>query len=161
MTFLDAKFGESEPNWFLVGKDIEEMSVELNPDTETKKNILGETTVQDNGYETNMSADPYYANPEDAIYPKIKDIAFKRLTGDKCKTKILEVIVEDDEATEHEAYVEDVIIKPQSYGGGTAGVNIPFEVLFDGNRKEGTVTIVNGVVTFTPASEAASEQTEE
>ena len=37
------------------------MSVELNPDTEVKKNILGETSVQDNGYEPSMSADPYYA----------------------------------------------------------------------------------------------------
>lgn len=152
MTFLDASFGSGEPKWFLIGKDIEEMSVELNPDVESKQNILGETAVVDNGYQPSMTADPYYANPEDSIYPKIKDIAFKRLTGDLCKTKILEVIVEDDAAEAHEAYIEDVVVKPQSYGGGTSGVNIPYDVHFDGNRKAGTVKIVDGVPTFTEAA---------
>lgn len=146
--YIDASFGSGSPEWFLIGKDIEDMSVDLNPDTETVKNILGETSVKDNGYEPSMSADPYYANPEDSIYDKIKDIAMQRLTGDACKTKILEVIIDGD--SPYEAYTEDVIVKPQSYGGGTEGVNIPFDVLFDGNRKKGTVTIEDKVPTFTP-----------
>lgn len=147
--YIDANFGSDSPEWFLIGKDIEDMSVDLNPDTETVKNILGETSVKDNGYEPSMSADPYYANPEDSIYDKIKDIAMQRLKGDACKTKILEVII-DGEDSPYEAYTEDVIVKPQSYGGGTEGVNIPFDVLFDGNRTKGTVTIVDKVPTFTP-----------
>ena len=48
--YIDASFGDGEPKWFLIGKDVEDMSVELNPDTETKKNILDETSTQDNGY---------------------------------------------------------------------------------------------------------------
>ena len=147
--YIDANFGSSSPEWFLIGKDIEDMSVDLNPDTETVKNILGETSVKDNGYEPSMSADPYYANPDDSIYDKIKDIAMQRLKGDACKTKILEVIIEGEDSP-YEAYTEDVIVKPQSYGGGTEGVNIPFDELFDGNRKKGTVTIADKVPTFTP-----------
>lgn len=151
-TYLDATFGgKDSPNWYLVGKDIEDMSVELNPDTESKENILGETSVSDNGYTPSVSADPYYANPNDSIYPKIKSIAMERLKGDDCKTQILEVIIEDTSSTSHEAYIEDVIVKPQSYGGDTSGFAIPFDVLFDGNRKKGTVTITDGVPTFTPA----------
>lgn len=150
MHYIDSKFGASgSPVWFLIGKDIDDMSVELNPDTETTKNILGETTVKDNGYEPSMSADPYYANPDDAIYEKIRDIAMNRLKGDSCKTTILEVIMEDT-AGPHKAWQEDVIVKPQSYGGDTSGVAIPFDVLFNGNRQEGTVTITSGVPTFTP-----------
>ena len=150
MHYIDSKFGASgSPAWFLIGKDIEDMSVELNPDTETTKNILGETTVKDNGYEPSMSADPYYANPDDAIYEKIRDIAMNRLKGDACKTTSLEVIMEDT-AGPHKAWQEDVIVKPQSYGGDTSGVAIPFDVLFNGNRQEGTVTITSGVPTFTP-----------
>lgn len=150
MHYIDSKFVASgSPTWFLIGKDIDDMSVELNPDTETTKNILGETTVKDNGYEPSMSADPYYANPEDSIYEKIRDIAMNRLKGDECKTKILEVIMEDT-AGPHKAWQEDVIVKPQSYGGDTSGVAIPFDVLFNGNRVEGTVTITAGVPTFTP-----------
>ena len=152
MHFLDSTFNNSEssPSWFLIGKDIEEMSVELNPDTETTKNILGETTVKDNGYEPSMSADPYYANPDDSIYEKLRDIAMNRKKGDSCKTRLLEVIVENTSDSSHKAWIEDVIVKPQSYGGDTAGVAIPFDILFNGNRQEGTVTISSGTPTFTP-----------
>lgn len=148
-TYIDAKFGGSgSPEWFLIGKDIEDMSVELNPDTETVKNILGETSVKDNGYEPTMSADPYYANPSDSIYPKLKEIAMERKVGDACKTKILEVIIDPSDDGSHEAYEEDVIVKPQSYGGDTSGFAIPFDVLFDGNRKKGTATITGGTPSF-------------
>ena len=151
-TYIDASFGGAgTPNWFLIGKDIEDMSVELNPDIETVKNILGETSVKDNGYEPSMTADPYYANPDDSIYAKIKEIAMKRLKGDACKTKILEVIISPDDNGTHEAYTENVIVKPTSYGGDTSGFAIPFEVHFDGDRKDGTATISGGSVSFTPS----------
>lgn len=150
--YLDSLFGDSEtPSWFLIGKDIEDMSVELNPDTEQKKNILDETVTNDNGYEPSLDADTYYANPDDAIYTKLKDIAMNRLTGDDCKTKILEVII-DKTTGVYDAWTEDVIVKPQSYGGPQGGVNIPYKVSFTGNRKQGTVTIVDKKPTFTEKS---------
>lgn len=116
------------------------MSVDLNPDTETKKNILGQTKTTDNGYEPSMDADTYYANPDKKLYPKIRDIAMKRLKGADCKTLMLEVLVEDTSAENHLAYVEEVMVKPQSYGGDTSGVNIPFKVSSDGKRTEGYVS---------------------
>lgn len=150
--FLDSTFGGSgSPNFFLIGKDVEDMSVELNPDTETKKNILDETSVNDNGYEPSMDVDTYYANPGDAIYEKIKNIAMDRLTGDSCKTTILEVLV-DKTTGPYDAWTEDTIIKPQSYGGPQGGVSIPYKVAFAGNRKKGTVTFSNGTPTFLMAA---------
>ena len=65
---------------------------------------------------------------------------------------MLEVIVEDTEATNHLAYVQEVIVKPQSYGGDTAGLNIPFQVSEDGARTKGYVTATSlktGNPTFT------------
>lgn len=149
MHYLDATFGGETPEWFLIGKDIEDMSVELNPDVETKKNILGENSIDDNGYEPQMSADPYYANPDDAIYPKLRDIALERKKGDECRTRILEVIIEDPKAESHTAYTEEVLVKPQSYGGGTEGINIPYDVHYSGNRIKGKVTLTAGVPAFT------------
>lgn len=149
--YIDGSFGGSgSPKWYLIGKDIDDMSVELNPDTESTENILGETSVKDNGYEVSMSADPYYADPADEIYAKIKDIAMNRLKGDECKTKILEVVI-DKETGPFDAWIEDCIVKPQSYGGDTSGVGIPFDVLFNGNRKQGTAAIADRVPTFTPS----------
>lgn len=153
-TYLDASFGAKvgEHSWYLVGKDIEEMSTDLGADVETVKNILDETSVKDNGYEPSLEADPFYADPADALYPKLRDIAMGRLKGDECKTTILEVIVENTEGP-HLAYTEDVIVKPTAIGGDTSGVSIPFTVHYAGNRTKGTVTIANKIPTFT-ASEA-------
>lgn len=146
--YIDTTFGGTTPNWYLVGKDVEDMSIELNPDVETKKNILDETTVNDNGYEPSISVDTYYANPSDgAFYTKIKDIAMNRLTGDECKTKVLEVVV-DKTTGPYDAWIEDAVIKPQSYGGPQGGISIPYNVHFDGNRKQGTATLANKVPTF-------------
>lgn len=147
-TFLDSTFGGDTPSWWRLGKDMDEFSVELNPDTTVVKNIWDETSVQDNGYEPSADADPYYANTDDDIYPTLLNIAMNRLRGDDCKTKILEVIVEDTSATTHKAWIEDVVVKPVSYGGDTSGFAIPFSISFDGNRKEVTVTITNGKPVF-------------
>lgn len=152
--YLDYSFGlEAESaTWEIIGDDIEEMTNELNPDMETLKNILGQTKTKDNGYEPTMDADPFYADPDKKLYPKIRDIALDRKKGDECKTLMLEVIVEDTEATNHLAYVQEVIVKPQSYGGDTAGLNIPFQVSEDGARTKGYVTATSlktGNPTFT------------
>ena len=140
--YLDYSFKRiiSSATWEIIGDDIEEMSNELNPDMETLKNILGQTKTQDNGYEPTMDADPFYADPEKKLYPMIRDIALDRKKGDACKTLMLEVVVEDTDATNHLAYVQEVIVKPQSYGGDTAGLNIPFQVSEDGKRTKGYVT---------------------
>lgn len=140
--YLDYSFkGKAETaTWEILGDDIEDMAMELNPDTETKKNIIGQTRTSDKGYEPSMTADPFYADPSKKLYPKIREIALDRLKGDKCKTLLLEVIVEDTSVTKHLAYVQEVIVKPQSYGGDTEGVNIPFNILEDGKRTKGYVT---------------------
>ena len=138
--------------WELIGDDIEEMSVEMNPDTEQLKNILGQTKTIDNGYEPSMEADPFYADPDKKLYGKLRDIALGRLKGDSCKTLMLEVIVEDTSDEHHLAYVQEVMVKPNSYGGGTEGVNIPFTVSDDGERVKGYVdkeSIESGSPTFT------------
>ena len=93
--FLDTSWG-SDPEkaaWEILGEDIDDMSVDLNPDTETKENILGKTKVTDKGYQPSMSADPFYADPASKLYPKIREIAMGRLKGDASKTLMLEVIV--------------------------------------------------------------------
>lgn len=152
--YLDTTFGRdvTKAEWEPVGEDIEDMAVELNPDTEPFKNILGKTRVKDNGYEPSMDADPYYADTSTKLYPKLRDIALDRKKGDDCKTLMLEVIIEDTEAEKQLAYVQEVIVKPQSYGGDTAGLNIPFNVSEDGKRTKGYVTtesLKTGNPTFT------------
>ena len=142
----------------ILGDDIEDMSVEMNADTSQIKNILGQTKTTDNGFTPSMSADPWYANTESKLYPHMRDIVFEQLTGDERKTLMLEVIVEDTEATTHTAYLREVKVTPTSYGGGTEGVNIPFTVDFDGAWVKGTVTaesVNSGAPVFTATSSAS------
>lgn len=153
--YLNAEFSTTlstpSPSWSLIGKDVEDLSVELNPDTETIKNILDETSVQDKGYEPSFDVDTYYADPSDGdFYTKLKDIAMNRKTGEDCRTLILEVLIDKAEGP-FDAWVEEVIVKPTSYGGAQGGVRIPYTVTFTGNRQTGTVTIASKVPTFTPA----------
>ena len=157
--YLDTKFNTkvsqaAEAEFEIIGDDIEEMSVELNADTEQVKNILGQTKTRDNGYSPSMDADPFYADPDKKLYPKLRDIAMNRLKGDACKTLMLEVIVEDTEDETHAAWLREVTVKPQSYGGGTDGVNIPFTVSEAGACVQGTVTaesMKSGSPVFTAA----------
>lgn len=149
--YLDTSFALTAASaaWSLIGKHVADLSVEMNADTETIKNILDEATVIDNGYEPAFDVDTYYADPSDGdFYTKLKDITMNRKTGDDCRTLVLEVIV-DKETGPFDAWVEEAIIKPTSYGGAQGGVRIPYRVSFAGNRVKGTVTITNKVPTFT------------
>ena len=91
--FLNVK-GDT-PEWYWVGKDIDDMSVEMNGSFETKKNIMDESSVTDTGYNPSVSATPYFADPDDAIYAFLEDIAMNRKSGDDCKAECLEVIVKE------------------------------------------------------------------
>ena len=157
--YLNALFSATVANadWFIIGKDVEDLSVGLNPNVTQKKNILDETSVVDEGYEPSFDVDTYYADPSDGpFYEKLKAIEMDRLTGDDCKTQILEVLVDKPQAP-FDAWVEDVIIKPQSYGGAQGGVRIPYKVAYCGNRRKGTVALEDKKPTFTPEAAASAE----
>lgn len=143
--YLDTKWNKkvadvAEAVFEIIGNDIEDMSVEMNPDTSQVKNILGQSRTVDNGFTPTMNADPWYADPESGLYAHLRDIALEQKKGDERKSLLLEVIVEDTEAETHLAYVREVKVTPTSYGGGTEGFNIPFDVEFDGAFVKGTVT---------------------
>ena len=74
--YLDSSFKRTvaSATWEILGEDIEEMSVDLNPDTSSKKTILGKTKVTDNGYEPSISADPFYADLEKEMLEKVNKL---------------------------------------------------------------------------------------
>lgn len=138
--------------YFYVGKGIDDLSVEMNGSFEVKKDITGQTSVEDSGYNPQTSVEPYYADPEDDIYDFLLDLAMNRKSGDDAKAKYLEVIVEDTTAASHSAWEEDCRIEIVSYGGDTSGFQIAYNLYPDGNRTQGTATITNGVPTFSTSA---------
>ena len=151
--YIDSAFDSSKPAYIRLGKDLEEYSIELNPDVETKKNILGENSVAVNGYEVTSTVDPYYYEYDESLSEKIMGIAMNRTTGDGCKTTTVDVLLKpganaDSAPTVVWAYREDCYVVPQSVGGDTSGVQIPFELHRAGNRVKGTFEMTTK--TFTP-----------
>lgn len=136
-----------------LGEDLEEYNVELNPDTETSKNILGESTFKHNGYEVSSDADPYYARTDSTLSNKLQEIIDNRYKDDNCKTSALEVhLWEGDEAAGYTTYMQDCYVVPTSYGGDTSGYQIPFSVYYVGERTKGT---------YNPSTKKFTEDTSE
>lgn len=146
--YLDAAFDTTyaAAEYVRMGKDLEEYSVELNPEVETKKNILGENSVNVSGYEVSSSVDPYYYEYDEKLSEKVMDIAMNRTTGNGCKTSTIDVLLKPGSTDEEEptvvwAYREDCYVVPQSVGGDTTGIQIPFEIHRSGNRTKGTFNL--------------------
>lgn len=135
--FIDTAFSGTTPSYARLGQDLEEYSIELNPDVETLKNILGETSSNVRGYEPSGSVDTYYAYNGDPLFEHLSDIVNERSTGSQLKTTVVDVLL-NSEGVITWAYREDVLVIPQSIGGDTGGVQIPFEIMYNGNRKKGT-----------------------
>lgn len=136
--FLDASFGGASPDWYRIGEDLEEYSVDLNPDTEMKKNILGNTTFSHNGYEPSADSDPFYTRVGDALFVKLQNIIDTQATDDTLKTKSLEVHLWDGDDTDgYVAYQQDCYVVPTSYGGDTSGYQIPYTVNYVGEKVKG------------------------
>ncbi len=147
---IDASFGGdlTKAVWSRLGKDLEEFNVELNPDTETSKNILGESTFKHKGYEESSDADPFYADTDDPLFTKLQQIIDERATGDACKTHALEVHMWEGNETSYVAYAQECHVIPNSYGGDTSGYQIPFSIYYSGSRTKGTYDVTTK--TFTP-----------
>lgn len=147
----------------LIGKDTDNMSMELNPDVETKQNVLGDTIVDHKGYKPEMALDNYYARTEDAIYKRILDIAMNRKSDEtSTKAHLIEAVLTDEVKKSDtvtltgQAWKEEVIVVPQSYGGDMAGFAIPFNISMNGGRKEGTVSVTGRVPTFTEGADSGN-----
>lgn len=143
--------------WERIGDDLEEYNVDLSPDIETKKNILGQTSVHNNGYEETGDVDTFYANTGSELYKKMQEIIDYRHKDDNCKTNALEVhLWEKITGGGNVAWLQGCYLFPTSYGGNTSGYQTPFTVHYFGERTKGVFK--DGE--FTPDSEAGASVSE-
>lgn len=151
--FIDASFNGDATNYVRLGKDLEEYTIELNPDGEATKNILGESSYNIKGYEPSGSVDTYYAYEGEPLFEHLAEIANERKTGSDCMTTVIDVLLNAN-GTVAWAYREDAVVVPQSIGGDTGGVQIPFEVHYNGGRVKGDFDM--NTKKFTPITEEAT-----
>ena len=119
--------------WEALGKDDDDLSKEMNPDTETKKNVLGETTFEHRGYEPVISMDSYYMDPGRIMYDHMLDVALQEkyseedLIGYLAEAFFTTVNEQTKKMTGY-CYVRKAWFVPQSVGGDTSGYQIPFDI---------------------------------
>ena len=142
--------------WEALGKDNDDLAKELNPDTETTKNVLGETTFKHSGYETELSLDPYYIDPSRMMYAHLLDISLREVYAETdCGGYFAEAFFTTANAQKQTmtgyCYVRSAWFVPQSVGGDTSGYAIPINVIPTGpmTRKKIVYDMTTNVATIT------------
>ena len=132
-----AALGADSPVYERLGKDLEEFSPELSAQVETKKNILGQTSVILSGYEKTGAVEPYYAESGSALFARLQDIIDEGRVLEDVKTDVVEVKLWEEGEGGYPAIREEAYIAVNSYGGDTTGYQIPFTLHFTGNKTKG------------------------
>lgn len=130
--FFGSWGGENDA-WEAIGKDNDELSKELNPDTETSKNVLGETTFTHSGYEPEVDVDPYYMDTDRAMYERMLENALEEKYGEtdllgKFAEAFFNTVNAETKTMTGYCYVRDAWFVPQSTGGDTTGYAIPYTI---------------------------------
>ena len=133
-----------------LGQDLEEFSPEMSAQVETKKNILGESSVVISGYEKTASVEPFYAQKGSALFERLQEIIDGDLVLDELKAEVVDVKLWDaDQEGAYPAVKEAVYIEVTSYGGDTTGYQIPFTLHYTGEKVKGSFNLATR--TFTAA----------
>ena len=131
------------PAWERIGKDLEDLSIELNAESEDKHNILGEVETVVSSYGATGSVEPYFARKGTDLFTWLQDVIDNRKVLDDLKVEHLEVHAWEEPtgsgtSATYPAYKETAVLVPTSYGGDYNGYQIPFEMHLQGDRVAGT-----------------------
>lgn len=140
--YIDASFGGTTAAPYRLGKDFSEFNNQLNPQTETGQNILGETTFNMSGYQKSAEGTPYYARVGDPLFTQLQQIVDTEAQYEGTLTTVYDVHLWEAGTTSgtYKAYSQPAYVIPTSYGGDTTGYQIPFTVNYIGERTAGYFT---------------------
>ena len=144
------------PTWSVVGKRVEDSSMEFDWGEETKTDILGNTYTTMKTPTVTQTFDPCELDAGDEAQLKIWNAAIK--DRDVSTLECMDMLVVHcyagtaDTAMFAERY-SSCAVKPSGLGG-SANIGMPIDVTYGGERVTGTAAIAAGVVTFTADSDA-------
>ena len=144
LRFIDTTPSASNPTWKVVGIGVEEMSTDFNPQVDTVKWIIEDSARNDHTSNQKQSSVTQKAYKNDPVFE------FVNAGRDKLNyvTHILEVDLWNSTASAYAAKMSDGLVTVTSYDGD----EIEYDLYFNGDPKDGTVTIADNVPTFTPAT---------
>ena len=146
--FLNAAKPGEEAVYERLGQDLEEFAPELSAQVETKKNILGQSSVVISGYEKTAAVEPFYAQEGSAVFSRLQEIIDGDLVLDELKADVVDVkLWDENENGEYPAIKETVYLEVTSYGGDTTGEQIPFTIHYTGEKVKGTFNVTTKAFT--------------
>ena len=130
---ISVVYKAASSGWEAIGKDNDDLSKEMNPDTESGKNVLGESTFTHSGYEPEISVDPYYMDPTRHMYEHMLECALEEKFGEsdlmgKFAEAFFTTVNAETKTMTGYCYVRDAWFVPQSVGGDTSGYAIPYTI---------------------------------
>lgn len=130
---INVYYTRESSGWDALGADNESLTKDLSPDIEKTKNILGQSVVRHNGYEAEISLDPYYIDPSRKMYKRLLDNAIQELNGESQVKGLFAEAVFTSANKERGimtgyCYVRDAWYIPQSTGGDTVAAGIPVNI---------------------------------
>lgn len=144
------------PVWAPIGKRVEDSSMELDWQRESKKDIMGNTFNTMKKPITTQTFEPWELAKGDAAQAKIWKLAFvDQDAAALCNMDLLVVHAyagTKDTAVFAERNASSSIEATGLGGAGGGFVGMPITVTFGGERTVGTASIENGTVTFNKAA---------
>lgn len=146
ITWLDTTPEGSTRTWALLGVGITEYGIEMNAQVDTEKWIVEKNA------RTDHTSNQKQGDVTQKMYKNDPCYEFARAGMDvlNYKTRILDVFGAEGSNGTYPAKMSDGLLVVTSFGGENA--EIGYSLYYNGDAVEGTVTIANGVPTFTPTA---------
>ena len=146
LTFLDTTPSGTSKTWAIVGVGVDEYATAYNPQVDTEKWIIEDNARNDH------TSNQKQGSVKQKCYKNDPTFEFVANGRDKLnyKTHILDIDTWNGTGTgssaTYPAKMSDGLVAITSY----SGEEIEYDLYYDGDPTEGTVTITDGVPTFTP-----------
>lgn len=140
LRFIDTTPTATTPTWAVVGIGVEEASTAFNPNVDRTKWII------EDGARSDHTSNDKQSSIEQRAYKNDPCFEFVNNGRDKLnyKTHILEIDTWNATNSNYVAKYSDGLISVTEYDGDS----ISYNLYFDGDPKDGTATIADGVPTF-------------
>lgn len=144
LTYLDTTPSSLSATWKILGVGITDYAISFNPQVDTEKWI-----IEDNA-RTDHSSNQKQGSVTQKCYKGDDVFEFVAAGRDELnyKTHILDIDTWNGTNGSYPAKMSDGIITVTSYMGENA--EIEYDLYYDGDATEGTVTITDGVPVFVP-----------
>lgn len=140
LRFIDTTPTATTPTWAVVGIGVEEASTAFNPNVDRTKWIIEDSARSDHTSNDKQSSIEQKAYKNDPCFEFVNNGRDKL----NYKTHILEIDTWNATNSNYVAKYSDGLISVTEYDGDS----ISYDLYFDGDPKDGTATIADGVPTF-------------